>query len=454
MKPRFVKVDRQTPMLLPPDLRDWIPEDDMVHFVIQAVEGARLPSLRVNQRGTGSEQYPPAMMLSLLIYCYANGIFGSRRIERATYRDVAVRFLTGDTHPDHDTICKFRRENFDAVAECFLSILLQAKEIGVLKVGTVSTDGSKIRANASKHRSVTYQRAAELVEQLQQEIQELLQKAEDADNADREEGQQLRGELSRRETLKAKLEEARLRLEERARKKAEAEREEYEKKLKERNKRKGHRKGGVPKPPKSTPDPGDQANLTDSDSRLMCKNQRSGYEQSYNPQITVDADGSQLILACRASDNPNDRGELAENVEAIPEAVGTPEVVLADSGYLREEEVDKVAAAGVEPYVSTGAESKTMSRRHDFRPTDRSQRKEKILKAQWLLDMKAKLDTDTGKALYALRKQTAEPVFGIIKQAMGFRQFNLRGLSKVDGEWQLVGLAYNVKRLWNLKMAM
>ena len=168
MKPRFVKVDRQTPMLLPPDLRDWIPEDDMVHFVIQAVEGARLPSLRVNQRGTGSEQYPPAMMLSLLIYCYANGIFGSRRIERATYRDVAVRYLTGDTHPDHDTICKFRRENFDAVAECFLSVLLQAREIGVLKVGTVSTDGSKIRANASKHRSLTYQRAGELVEQLQQ----------------------------------------------------------------------------------------------------------------------------------------------------------------------------------------------------------------------------------------------------------------------------------------------
>jgi transposase len=441
-------------MLLPPDLRDWIPEDDMVHFVIQAVEGANLPSLRVNERGTGSEQYPPAMMLSLLIYCYANGIFGSRRIERATYRDVAVRYLTGDTHPDHDTICKFRRENFDAVAECFLGVLLQAKEIGVLKVGTVSTDGSKIRANASKHRSLTYQRAGELVEQLQQEIQELLQKAEDADNVEREEGQQLPEELSRRQALKKKLEQARARLEERARKKAEAEQKDYERKVKERNKRKGNRKGPKPKPPRETPEPKEQINLTDADSNLMRKNKRSEYEQSYNPQISVDADGSQLILSCRASRNASDSHELAANVESIPEAVGNPNAVLADSGYACEEEVNEVQGMDIEVYVSTGKESKTMRRRHDFRPTDRKKAKDKVLKAQWLLDMKAKLETDTGKALYALRKQTAEPVFGIIKHAMGFRQFNLRGLVKVDGEWQLVSLAYNVKRLWNLKMAM
>jgi transposase len=449
-----VNVDRRTPLLLPPDLRDWISADDMVHFVIEAVDGMSLSSLRVNERGTGSEQYPPKMMLSLLVYCYANGIFGSRRIERATYRDVAVRYLTADTHPDHDTICKFRRENFDVVAETFVGILLLAKEIGVLKVGTVSTDGSKIKANASKHRGVTYERAGELNEQLTQEVQDLLRQAEEADRTEREDGQQLPREIARRESLKAKLESARERMEERTRKRAEAELAEYERKVKAREERKGSRKGKKIKPPKVVPDPNDQSNLTDPDSRLMRKNKRSGYEQSYNPQITVDADGSQLVLGCRMTNNASDSRELAANVKAIPDVLGQPSAVLADSGYICEEEVNDVEEAGVDAYVSTGAESNIMERTHDFRPTHRRKSKAKVLKAPWLLGMKAKLETDTGKALYALRKQTAEPVFGIIKNVMGFRQFNMRQLPNVDGEWQLVCLAYNVKRLWNLKMAM
>ena len=234
MSTRLVNVDRRTPLLLPPDLRDWIPQDDMVHFVIEAVEGMSLAKLKVNERGTGSEQYPPRMLLALVVYCYANGIFGSRRIERATYRDIAVRYLTGDTHPDHDTICKFRRENFDAVGEVFLGILLLAKELKVLKVGTVSTDGSKIKANASKNRNVTYERAGELVEELKREVNELLLKAEEADRSELEEGQRLPEEIGRRDKLKVKLEKAREDLEERARKKAQAERAEYERKAKER----------------------------------------------------------------------------------------------------------------------------------------------------------------------------------------------------------------------------
>jgi len=156
MATRFVNVDKNTPMLLPPDLRDWVPQEDMVHFVIEAVEGMRLNTLKVNRRGSGSQQYPPKMMLGLLIYCYANGIFSSRRIERATYRDVAVRYLTGDTHPDHDTICTFRRENFEAVGEAFLQVLQLAGEIGVLKVGTVSIDGTHILANASRDKNVRF----------------------------------------------------------------------------------------------------------------------------------------------------------------------------------------------------------------------------------------------------------------------------------------------------------
>ncbi len=454
MSTRLVNVDRQTPLLLPPDLRDWIPSDDMVHFIIEAVEGMNLAKLKVNDRGTGSEQYPPAMMLSLLIYCYANGVFGSRRIECATYRDIAVRYLTGDTHPDHDTICKFRRENFDVVAECFLGILMLAKELGVLRVGTVSTDGSKIKANASKHRGITYERAGELVDQLKQEVHDLLVKADETDNAEREDGQALPKEIAKHEALKKKLEDARAKLEDRAKKKALSKRADYEKKIKAREERKGRKKGGKIKPLKDKPDTDDQINLTDSDSRIMRKNKRSGYEQSYNPQITVDADGSQLILSCRGSNNASDSHELAANIEGISESVGKPTAVLADAGYACEEEVQKVQQAEVDVYVSTGAESKRISRQHDFRPPHRRKSKDKVLRAQWLLDMKTKMETDVGRALYARRKQTVEPVFGIIKNVMKFREFNLRGLPKIDGEWQLVSLAYNVKRLWNLKMAM
>jgi len=453
MSARLKNIDRRTPLLLPPDLRDWIPSDDMVHFVIEAVEGMNLATLKVNERGTGSEQYPPRMLLALVIYCYANGIFGSRRIERATYRDIAVRYLTGDTHPDHDTICAFRRKNFDTVSEAFLEVLVLAKELRVLKVGAVSTDGSKIKANASKNRNVTYERAGELVEQLKQEVNELLLKAEEVDNRELEEGQQLPKDIARREALKSKLEKARESLEARARKKALAEQAAYEKKVKAREERKGRRKGKKIRPPSEEPEAKAQSNLTDSQSNLMRKNKRSGYEQSYNPQITVDTEGSQLILGCRASNNASDSHELAANVEAVSEQIGKPTAVLADSGYVCEEEVREVEDAGVEVYMATGAESKNMQRQHDFRPRNRRQAKDKVLKAQWLLDMKAKMETDTGKALYALRKQTAEPVFGIIKHVMGFRQFNLRGLSKVDGEWQLICLAYNFKRLWNLKIA-
>ncbi len=216
----------------------------------------------------------------------------------------------------------------------------------------------------------------------------------------------------------------------------------------------GRCKGGRVELPNGAPEPAAQITLTDADSRLMRKNKRSSYEQSYNPQITVDAEGSQLILSCRASNNASDSHELAANVESIPATVGKPTAVLADSGYTCEEEVSQVEQQDVDVYMSTGAESKNMQRRHDFRPAHRRKMKDKVLKAQWLLDMKAKLETDAGRALYARRKQTVEPVFGIMKNVMGFRQFNLRGLPKVDGEWLMVSLAYNVKRLWNLKLAM
>ena len=440
-------------MLLPCDLREWVPENDMVHFVIGAVEDMALDGFGVNHRGTGSKQYPPRMMLSLLIYCYANGIFGSRRIEAGTYRDVAVRYLTADTHPDHDTICKFRRENLDAVHECFVKVLELAAEIGVLKVGTVSVDGTKIRANASKHKSLRYDRAGELVEQLDLEVKELLEQAEAAANTETEEGQRLPDEIARRQALKGKLEQARERIEKRAQERAEAEEAEYLKKVKERNERKGSRKGPKPKAPSPTPKPSEQINLVDEDSRLMRKNKRSEYEQAYNAQAAVDADGSQLVLSARVSQCASDRNELQADVEAIPGELGAPSAVLADSGYASEDPVDALQANEIEVYVSTGAEAKNQRRWHDFRPRHGSSESSKEPKAEWLKAMKEKLQTDAGRALYARRKQTVEPVFGIVKHVMGFTQFLLRGTEKVSGEWELLTLAYNMKRLWNLKLA-
>jgi len=295
-------------MLLPPDLRDWVPEDDMVHFVIEAVAGMHLPTLKVNRRGCGSEQYPPKMMLQLLIYCYANGIFSSRRIERATYRDVAVRFLTADTHPDHDTICTFRRENFEAVAAAFLQVLQLARTMGVLKVGTVSVDGTHIKASASRNRNVRYDRAKQLERQLEADVRDLMGRAENADHRLDDDGQSIPEELTRPENLKSKIQAAREYLENKAKDRALAEQPEYEEKVGRRKDREN--KGREIHPPKNTPEDREQVNLTDQDSRLMRKSKREGYTQSYNAQVAVDADGAQLILSHHVTTCASDANEL------------------------------------------------------------------------------------------------------------------------------------------------
>ncbi len=225
----FIDCARDQAFLLPPDLRDWIPEDDLVHFVIEAVERVEMGAFKVNHFGAGSAQYHPRMMLALLIYCYANGIFSSRRIERATHRDIGVRFVAANTHPDHDTIATFRRENLAAFGESFLQVLLLAKALRLVKVGVVSVDGTKIDANASKHRSVRYDRAGELVDQLKLEISELMARAEAADGGADDDPQALPREIARREALRDRLDAARRRLEAKAR--AEAERAEYEAKV-------------------------------------------------------------------------------------------------------------------------------------------------------------------------------------------------------------------------------
>ena len=442
--------DQSQLYLLPVDMRDWLPEDDLAHFVVEAVERVPLGAFRVNERGTGSAQYHPRMMLALLIYCYANGIFGSRRIERATYRDIGVRYVASNAHPDHDTICAFRRNNFEAVAETFEQVLLLAKELKLLRVGTVSVDGTKVDANASRHRNVRYDRAQALREQLRAEIGELLERAECEDAQEAADPQALPEELARREQLKSKLDEACAELERRARRAAEAGRADHDRKVASREGRTGRRKGPRIKPPREEPEESQQINLTDGDSALMRKSKSHEYRQAYNAQAVVDAEGSQLVLGARVSNNASDRRELVADVEAIPPGVGAPARVLADSGYANGQEVERLERRGTEVLVAT--ESEGRCRQHDFRPPA-APRPRRAVRAEWIAAMRAKMAQPEERARYRLRRQTVEPVFGIVKQSMGFRQFLLRGLDRVQGEWALVMLAYNCKRLHNLKLA-
>jgi len=438
MAERLVNVDRETALLLPPDMRQWVPEDDLVHFVIEAVEGMVLPAMEVNRRGTGSEQYPPRMMLALIVFSYANGLFGSRRIERATYRDVAVRYLCGDTHPDHDTICAFRRQNAQVVKQAFWEVLRLAKEMKLLKVGTVSVDGTQIRANASKHKSLRYDRAGQLERQLREDIEELLRKAEQQDSEQEVDGQRLPEEIARRERLREKMREARRRLEERARGEA----------AKRRPPAGGEGSGSGQ--PEALPKDSQQINLTDADSALMRKSRRHSYEQAYNAQAVVDADGSQLVLATEVLNTPSDANQLEPAVEQVQQSVGAVQAVLADGGYVNADGFERVQQRGVEPFVAISDEEQNV-RQYDYRPPREIRRKK--LKDLRLIAMRQKLRSEEGRKIYAKRAYTVEPVFGIIKAALGFRQFLLRGLPKVRVEWDLVCLAYNMKRLHSLEIA-
>lgn len=450
MGARFVNIDRQTPMLLPVDLREWVAEDDLAHFILEAVGLVDLGQFRINRRGGGSEQFPPQMMLAVLIYCYSHGIFSSRRIEAATHQHLSVRYLAGNTHPDHDTICKFRRENLTAIAACFLRVLELAKELGLLQVGSVAIDGTRLAAQASKHRNVGYARAGELITQLESDIAELLQKAEAADTVPQEK-EKLPAELTRRQTLLEKLTAAQQAIEERAQERAQSQIPAYEAKVRAQATRR--RGGRVAQPPSSTPKPDEQINLTDPQSQLMRKSRNEAFQQSYNAQAAVCADGSQLILGARVSQNASDKGQLEPTLAAIAEAVGTPTRVLADNGYLNVEALDRVMERGVEVYCACAAGAALGARRYDFRPKERRSESPRPVTDPRLKAMQEKLASEEGRAIYRRRQASVEPTFGIIKRVLGFRQFLLRGLAKVSGEWQLVALAYNCKRLCQLRLA-
>lgn len=438
-------------MLLPVDMREWVPNNDMVHFVVEAIEQIDLSEAQVNWRGTGNAQYPPSMMTALLIYCYAHGIFSSRKIEKATYRDVAVRYLTGDTHPDHDTIATFRRRNGRLFERCFVQVLEMASEVGVLKVGTVSIDGTKMKANANKYRNVTYGRCQELLEELEKEVRELVKRSEQIDAKENDNADELPEELRGAKKLKRKLEHAKAVMERRAKAKAAEAQQAYEAKLKARNERKGRRKGGKPKPPSQEgPKATDRVNLTDEDSRLMRPSKNSSYIQAYNPQAVVDADGTQLVVGARVSVCANDKNELEEDLERVPESLGKPEKVLVDNGYENMDQIEKVEESGVTTvYCSMGRGRDRWRARRDLK-SSKPEKPPKEIKEPRRQAMAKRMDSEFAIEIYKKRQQTVEPVFGIIKEVLGFRRFHLRGFSKVETEWQLVCLSYNFKRFFNL----
>jgi transposase len=452
MATRFVSIDRDTPLLLPPNLRDWVPDDHLVHFILDAVAALDLRQVKVNGRGTGSEQYPPATLLALLIYSYATGVFGSRRIERSTYDSVPVRLLTADTHPDHGTICAFRCENKALLTETFVKVLQLAQQLKVLQVGQiiVAVDGTKILANASKHNAVSYERAGQMIAQLELEVKQLVAKAEQADSTPLQEGLSIPAEIARRQERKAALARARAEIEARAQARYAAELAEHEKKLDERAARKerGQSVGGKsPQPPTATPDGKDQYNFTDAESRIMKAGNGEHFEQSYNAQAAVEVT-SRLIVGQRMSQSANDKQELVADLQAIPGAVGTVAAVLVDSGFYSEQAVQTAEQNGG-PQIYAALERKS----HHRSVADLERQPEPPVPAAGASVaevMKYRLATHEGKRRYKLRQQTVEPVFGIIKSVLGFRRFLLRGLEKITLEWTLVCAAYNLKRLHRL----
>ena len=443
----FHPIDRNTDYLLPPSVQEWLPEAHLARYVVDVVEGLDLSELERAYAGRGSDAYHPATLLSLLIYGYATGTFSSRKIERATYDSLAFRFIACNRHPDHDTLATFRRRFGKEFQSAFVQILQVARENQLSRFGTVSLDGTKIHANASRHSALSYGHAEEIEAQLKAEVQELLALAEAADQSSVPDGVKLPDEITRREDRLAAIARARATIEARAKERFEHEQAEYSAKMEARAQKQAatgkNPRGKPPTPPAAGPRADDQVNLTDEESRIM-KVPGDGFEQCYNAQAVTDTE-SMLILAAHVTQAANDKEQIVPMIgklQANPDGLNQPERLLADTGYFSEKNVRACVDAGITPLIAV--------RREEHHPhwRERFTEPEPLLpSATHVEQMKHALKTRAGRAAYALRKQTVEPVFGIIKSVMGFRQFLLRGLENVQAEWTLVCMAWNLKRM-------
>ena len=452
----FRPIDRATPFLLPPSVEDWLPKDHLARFVVDIVDQLDLSALTRQYRGSGSGAYHPAVMLGLLIYGYATGVYSSRRIETATHESIAFRYIASNEHPDHDSLCTFRKRFLEDIKVLFVQVLSIAREMKLLKLGTIALDGTKIHANASRHSALSYGHAQKIEAQLEAEVKEMLARADAADQEPVPEGLNIPEELARREKRLGAIREAKAQIEARAAERDAQEQAVFDAKMKAREDkttRTGKKPGGKPPaPPSPGVRPTDQINLTDADSRIMPATGK-GYEQSYAPkevplgdnaQAAVDTE-SMLIVATEMAQVATDKQQVEPMLKALaglPEELGSVEQLLTDNGYFSAANVEHCVDAKIEPMLAAGRDG------HHPHWEDRFTEPPALAEPASAVDrMKHRLKTIQGRKLYGLRKQTVEPVFGIIKSVMRFRQFLLRGLNSVRGEWNLVAMAWNIKRM-------
>lgn len=444
----FRPIDRATPYLLPPSVEEWLPSDHLARFVVEIVDQLDLSALEHAYRGSGKAAYHPAMLAALLIYGYATGTYSSRAIEKASHDSVAFRYIAANQHPDHDTLCAFRRRFLTEIETLFVQVLEIAGQMKLLKLGTVALDGTKIHANASRHNALSYGRAQAIEAQLREEVRALLARAEAADRAPLPPGLAVPAELVRREARLAAIAAAKAKIEARAAERLAEETRQYETKLAVREakaKARGKRPGGrPPSPPTGGVRESDQINLTDEESRIMPRAGGGGFEQSYNAQAAVDT-ASMLIVGARLSNVAVDVRQLMpmlEQLSTVPATLGRPANLLADAGFFSRANVEQCLEQSVTPLIARRRDQHYipwLDRVAEPPPLDD--------RAGAVERMVHHLQTPAGRALYGLRKQTVEPVFGIIKSVMRFRQFLLRGLQKVGGEWRLVAMAWNIRRM-------
>lgn len=452
MTRKFRTADYEKTLGLQITLRDVLPPDHLARFIVDVVAQLDLEPIYKQYSDQGAPPYAPEVLLGLLFYGYATGVFSSRKVERATYEVIPFRFMAGDMHPDHDTIASFRKQFLAELKELFVQILLIAQGMGHLQLGNVSLDGSKIHADASKSKAVSYKRLLAIEAYLHAEVEELFALAEAADGGQWPEEMNISDEIERRQAQLARLAEAKKVLEERAQAHYEVEQAEYEAKMKAREEKTAKTgkkpRGKPPKPPTPGPRDKDQYNFTDPESRIMKNATNSGFDQHYNTQVVVDHD-SRLIVGHWLCNHTNDKQAALPTINTVPPAVGQPQKANLDTGYFSENNIAGLEARGIDPYIATGRSPHHQGWRAffldkpDLPPEDASVTEQ----------MAYKLRTEIGNALYRLRKSTVEPVIGIIKEVLGFRQFSLRGLFATGGEWTLVCLAYNLKRMHTLHFA-
>ncbi len=453
MKP-FRPYNLDQKLLLPPDLRDWLPEGHLALFISDVVDALDLSAiLRSYEQGEddrGRPPYHPAMMVKVLVYAYCTGRPSSRKIERATYEDVAFRVLAADQHPDHDSIAEFRRRHLEPLAALFVQVLQLCQGAGLVSLGHVALDGTKVKANASKHKAMSYARMSEAEQRLEQEVAALLEQAQQVDAAEDAEygpgrrGDELPAELARRESRLAKIRAAKTALEQEAREQTTRAAAAARAKLEAREHREGSAKGRpatVPDPAEARPAPTAQRNFTDPDSRIMKDGATKSFEQAYNAQAAVDSD-TQIIVAAAVTQDAGDVQQFVPMLEQIRVNVGQqPTTVTADAGYFSEANLTAPQLVAIDLYV----------------PPDRQKHGPRSVEApapgppaETVSEhMRHKIRTPEGHAVYARRKAIVEPVFGQIKEARGFRRFSFRGLPKVAAEWMLICLTHNLLKLFH-----